>query len=638
MFDNSDTEDTMANSWKPDSFKPTQIKSNMDNKTFTVPIYQRGIVWKEEQRLELVDTIKRGLPFGSLLLFKDGNKYQIIDGLQRSTALCGFVENPAQFFSDDNIEEDVINELVSLTGITNSLDAVRDDIRKILIDWVKNHKTLSDVEGMQFYEFGEDLVAHFPSCAGQESAIGKLIRPMLQRFQELCKSINDIDVPALVIEGDSSSLPILFERINSKGTQLTKYEIFAASWHDYKFTINDDLIELVKYNRDRYDLLLDGRTDIDEYDSQQFLNRKQLNAFEIAFGFGKHLCKTWPELFGKPSDDTAVESVGFTLLNVCLGQKYTEANNMNSKLIEIVGDNNINTFINKIIESVRFVEKRVSKFSKFKLNSRKDPSPLHSEMQICAMIASVFFLKYATVDVNEDEKLESFILHLDSVNESWKSKNEKLLTENMSKRYIMETISKRWSGTGNLKLDQVIIANDYYAKPVPKKTFIGTIESWLDTVMFERQERAKVPKPKEQELLLLSVIYLRYFSADAQLNDKNFDIEHLATKQRMKEQLERLGPDAKLPISAFGNLCILPEYENRSKGKKTIYEDSDYLSKSNLTINDIETKYSFTERKDLDWLLDTNTNEVEFKEAYLNFLKVRGERIIKILNTIYDEI
>ena len=606
----------MANSWKPDTFKPIKIKENMDNKTFTVPIYQRGLVWTDKQRAELVDTIKRGLPFGSLLLYQDGAKYQIIDGLQRSNALCGFVDNPAQFFSYDDIDSEVINELSNLTQITDAVEDVRERIKVILIDWVKKHKSLSEIEGMQFSEFGVDLANEYPACNGEEINIGRKIKPMLQRFQELCRAINNIDVPALVITGDASSLPVLFERINSKGTQLSKYEIYAASWIDKKYTINDSLVDLVKCNRDRYDTLLEGLTDIDDYDSQAFLNNMQLSAFEIAFGLGKHLHKTWPVLFGKSADDTTVESVGFTLINVCLGQKYTEAVNMDSRLDALVGNANINMFIEKIIESVKFVDKKISKFSNFKLNSRKEPSPLHSEMQICAIIASVFLLKYADIDISEDEKLDSFCLHLDSVNSTWKKKYMKKLNANLSKRYILEILQDRWSGTGNLKLDQVIIKNDYYSQEITKETFLSSVESWYKNLNIERQERSKVTAPKEPELLLLSTIYMNIFSANSQLNDKKFDIEHLATKAKMKEQLERLGPDIRLPISSFGNICILPEYTNRSKGKKTLYEDTNYLSKTNMTLKELEDNYSFTSEHDLDWLLDNNSSDADFSKAY----------------------
>ena len=42
--------------------------------------------------------------------------------------------------------------------------------------------------------------------------------------------------------------------------------------------------------------------------------QKELNAFELAFGFGKLLCKDWPHLFGYSEDDVQVESIGFNVL------------------------------------------------------------------------------------------------------------------------------------------------------------------------------------------------------------------------------------------------------------------------------------------------------------------------------------
>lgn len=76
----------MENSWKMEEFTATQIHKNQDEGKMVVPSYQRGFVWKKEQENELIDSIKKGLPFGSMLLYKDENKgnYRIIDGLQRS--------------------------------------------------------------------------------------------------------------------------------------------------------------------------------------------------------------------------------------------------------------------------------------------------------------------------------------------------------------------------------------------------------------------------------------------------------------------------------------------------------------------------------------------------------------------------
>ena len=47
---------------------------------------------------------------------------------------------------------------------------------------------------------------------------------MLKPFQAICRQINATKVPAIILSGDSDQLSTLFERINSKGTQLSKYE------------------------------------------------------------------------------------------------------------------------------------------------------------------------------------------------------------------------------------------------------------------------------------------------------------------------------------------------------------------------------------------------------------------------------
>ena len=290
MYQLSWRDSIMANTWKPETFKPSQIKKNMDNHVFTVPKYQRGIVWTDSKRADLIDTIKKGLPFGSLLLYKDSSgTYQIIDGLQRSDAIVGFVENPAQFFNDDDIDDKVIADIVKEINVAGQQTIVAEKVNSLLKDWVKKCQTLDDVIGMQFSEFGEEVAEEFPTCIGKEGKIGRLVKPMLKAFQDTCSTINDIDIPAIVINGDPDLLPVLFERINSKGTQLSKYQIYAASWNTDNYHISDELKSIVIANRDRYDSMLDGKTSIDDYDSVAFLNNRILNAYEIAFGFGKKL-------------------------------------------------------------------------------------------------------------------------------------------------------------------------------------------------------------------------------------------------------------------------------------------------------------------------------------------------------------
>ncbi len=60
--------------------------------------YQRKLVWTESEKAELIDTILRGFPIPLFLLAERAKihgegKYEILDGVQRLSAIFGFIEN-----------------------------------------------------------------------------------------------------------------------------------------------------------------------------------------------------------------------------------------------------------------------------------------------------------------------------------------------------------------------------------------------------------------------------------------------------------------------------------------------------------------------------------------------------------------
>lgn len=631
----------MKNEWTVEEFKATMIEENIRKKIFVVPRYQRGLVWRDEQRFDLVDTIKKGLPFGTLLLYKTSNgTYQIIDGLQRSNAILEFVKKPTQFFDENDIDMSVIKEIVKLANVAGNKSSQEETIKNLLVDWVKNeHKTLDDVTSMQFPKFGRIVANQFVTCKGKEFDIGDLITPMMKSYQEICSAISNTKIPAIVMSGDEEMLPLLFERINSKGTQLSKYQIYAATWSNNKYILNDKFVDIVKANKDRYDQMLDGNSMIDGYDSIQFLKERKLDAFEIAFGLGKYLANIYPHLFGESKEDTKVESVGFTLIGTCLGLKYTEASILHSKLDQYIGQEAINTFLEKILDAVKLVDKKIGKFSRFKSNARfTGKRPLHSELQIVAIISSVFLMKWAYIDLDEKDNLIRISYDFDKVKKEWRKNLEKGFADNAAKRYLSEIFRKRWAGTGNVKLDQILSIPSFYAEPITKDEFESSLDGWFNNVKDERAEYIKIAAPKEQELAFLSAIYLTLFTANQQADGSNYDIEHLATQKLMKTHLTRFDGQLRLPISSVGNLCLLPEYANRSKRDKTLYEDDEYLRKLNMTIEEIEERYSFTTKTDLDWIHDMNSTMDEFKENYMCFIENHFNKMKRILLDNYNNI
>ena len=58
-----------------------------------IPKFQRGLVWNKTKKREFIKTLKAGLPIGVLLLSKKGDKYLIVDGLQRFTTMKEYTKD-----------------------------------------------------------------------------------------------------------------------------------------------------------------------------------------------------------------------------------------------------------------------------------------------------------------------------------------------------------------------------------------------------------------------------------------------------------------------------------------------------------------------------------------------------------------
>lgn len=629
----------MNNSWSMEEYTATEIHNMQEDNKLVVPRYQRGVVWKASQKADLIDSIKKGLPFGSILLYQDDNKNnsRIIDGLQRSNTIYEFIENPAKFFNEDDIDENVIEELYNLAGVNSSKESVKNKMIEVIINWIKeDYKTMDAIKEIQYNECSEKLANEFPTLQGKEKDVTKIIKPMLYSYKQICTTMAEAKIPAIVIKGDEDSLPIIFERINSKGSQLTKWQIYAATWSDDKIILHNELKRIVEFNKKRYEAQnIENNIEIENFDPITFAKKNELSTFELMFGFGKMISANYPHLFSNTKQINEVDSVGFNLINACLGLRNSEIKNLNKNLVDIIGnDDEINRFLQEVINCIDIVDRVVAITTKFKSNVRNNSTPIHTEMQICSMIASVFINKFMNYEISSDDQIINKEVHLDSFNKDWKN-YIKDFRQNAIKTYLIDTIQTNWRGSGDKKLNNVILNKEYYTRNIEKQDVLTILKIWHENVKSERKEYQKVQSPKEAERIILNIIYSNILTAAEQIGDEYFDIEHIATKERMKKIMSKINKSRttlRLPLSSIGNLCFLPENLNRGKRDKTIYQ-------SNIpNINEIETKFTFTKESDLDWIQNDNLLQDEIAEKYINFIDSRFDKICnKLVDVLYPE-
>lgn len=622
------------NSWEPATFTAVQIRNNIENKVFFIPLYQRGCVWSPKQKDQFVDTLKRGLPFGTILLYHDEakNLYQIIDGLQRCSTILEFINNPARYFDAGDIEDGLPHKLAIITGLSNH-NSIIDKIENHIVSWVHSaFSSMDEVRDMQYFDYAHAFTDFFPSAKGREDDIVKAVKYTLKKFKNLCEDLCTVRIPAIVIKGDDDALPEIFERINSKGTQLSKYQIYAATWTKTYEIKSQELQKLIKFNIDRYLCMASDGIEISDFDPASYLKDKELNPFEIAYALGKFLGEKYPSLFSIKDKIKDVDSLGFSLITACIGVKNAQSKALHTELDRVVGPNNINIFLERIIQCVDTAQKLIGKYNKFKINSGNEAGPLHTEFQITSLIANIFVARYATYNKDDNDKIIDFNLSLQASNQDWNN-YERKLKDHAWKRYFLDILHARWKGAGDKRLDNVVFDRGYYTQEIGWSEFKSSITQWYEQTKTEKREHKRVTPPQEAEKIFFALLYLPIFTAGDQADQSKYDVEHLATKSLMKKCLDRYDGNLRLPIGSIGNLCLLPQRENRAKRDKTIYGDSSFLQKSKYTLAELEEKFTFTNKDNLSWIDDSTLDQDAFEKKYLDYLDIRFDAMVdKIKN------
>lgn len=171
------------------------------------------------------------------------------------------------------------------------------------------------------------------------------------------------------------------------------------------------------------------------------------------------------------------------------------------------------------------------------------------------------------------------------------------ISKNLVHYYVYDIITNYWSEGGTGKIHAAAKPNRYMNE-ISSRAWMVALDGFFECSML-RAESKKVANPKSEEFVVLNCIYLKTFIAMDQLSIDRFDVEHIAPKEQMRKLIEACNAE-RLPISCIANLCYLPEYVNRSKKDKNFYQDKKYLL--HVKLEEVESKYSFTEAEDLEWM------------------------------------
>lgn len=571
-----------------------------------LPTFQRSTVWSEEKRKSFIDTILSGLPFGSLLLYKKSpSEYLLVDGLQRFTTIEDFIKNPYNYLNVEVECKDSVNKILNLLK-SKELSTDYGKLRYNIYSSIKKNFTFSTKKS-------DDIVDAIIKDIDllNDLECYKILHHLINQLQNKF-DIKTLEIPLICFNGDYDDLPAIFERMNSNGTKLSKYEIYAAKWSGIEFSYHDSsLLQLVD---DKYHNMIENTgVEILNYTDGQFIREQKINLFEFCFALGKLLQNDCPNLFGKPIGKTSdVDSIGFVLLSVILTKSPKSINNLSKYFNNITDDNAIllNKLKDKILECTKSVNTILSQYI-ITLDNKKVTKYIESQM-VC-IIATLFNIRYSI-----NNKLE--------IKENRNSKLFLAFKKNMPKRYLYDIISSYWSGNGDARIA------DEMSKSLEDNRYLSTItrQSWESVLMewmLPQTQKQMKRIPDITKLFLNYIIRLNVPSTKYQ--GKKLEFDYIISKEKFNKTFKDLNG-----IAAVGNICLIPQYENRSKQGCTLYEVTDNRSSVYNIKKEVLEDFLYPERDELNFVLTKSTFTCN---NYMRFLKDRHNYLINKFISLIGE-
>jgi hypothetical protein len=585
-----------------------------------IPTFQRGLVWSDEKKRNLIASMYREFPIGSLLLYASNEKTadgkrnlaQIIDGLQRSTAILDYAAKPLKYapVADLLIERETISTIMRLLQ-PSSLKITAKAVQDALHDWAIETEETKAAKGFQSSKLiqGFQKIVEVELTDDQVEELRVVLdERVIDHLSDKFKTLSEYKVPIIVYSGTEESLPEIFESLNS-GTPLTKYDKFGATWSNYKVVTKTKAIR--DAIRDRYSVYIEKGWEVQDFDATQDLGEEDLNLFEYLTGLGKVLSDEFKCLFSQVDKSSEPAATAFVLTTVAHGLRPSEMGLLPKKLgVPNVID--LTAFELALMDACLIVNQNLAELLALKLNQRNvnDRFLPHSDNQILSLVLRVLVEKY---DV-----------------ESWKPIRQatqlNVLLENVQVHYVKDILNEAWRGSGDSTLfERVWIKNDatnavsraaFYLQKPSRIDFEQALTSHHETELNKRQTNRGNLSTKSK--LLLRVLYTDIISHRDNVTVQ-FDIEHLGPVKALSDLIAQLRISDGLPISCFGNLAILPTQINIIKGKNYV---GDYIRSNPAEFNaeKIAKLDSYVIRPAS---VDISDSKVRSEAQYLDFVKSR---------------
>ncbi len=251
---------------KADKDKISEYIINFEKGFLQVPAFQRDFVWTNEKKLDLFDSIKKGYPIGSVLLWqplfddedfyedfsgdklgsypipkRSTNSFFILDGFQRLSTLIGCLLHPQKAKQKGMVRDE--KEWLKEFNIIYNLKEEQFEINRNSKEFfqIPIYKL---VDGKEFFQFQKNLF--------DDDEINSIY---IERYEEISLIFQNYELPNINVYGGSITEAIdIFQRLNSTGAPITTDWVInaRAMGKDISFRLGDKIDYLLENDLTNY--------------------------------------------------------------------------------------------------------------------------------------------------------------------------------------------------------------------------------------------------------------------------------------------------------------------------------------------------------------------------------------------------
>ena len=540
----------MTHKFRPETWTVANLKDFTDKAQIKIPSFQRRLRWSDDKKKQLLTSIDEGLPIGSLLVHAiPGKPYLLVDGQQRVTTIIESAQRPYSFLNPEFLLVEVFPKFAKSVGWNEKIDELPKFL-EAFSTWLNgDHPELIPATNLLQTQVKSLLAGNFAPD------VEEIVTFAVSKANTSVRQRENYPIPVICYQGEISDLPEIFERLNQRGTKLTKYEIYMATWE------NSGLIK--PSNPLAADKVLEKFNAAQEF-GIGVVNQHpgMLTLGEYLLTLGHEICEGRPKTFGEEYEETA-DAIAFQAACLALGLPLSGMENLDKhlqKLFTPEGRNESGTalFSEDAIHGYRAAVMKAANFWEDVLAATRWDNAKHPIAH--GSLVPVAMITAALLEARGANRVDSTAWCATS---EWpRSKDVSRIHSIALRRYVMALLTPElsrqygkiqdlvWS-SGVDGAQQRIPSRWFFTDPTAEQ--LTTVDAWWTNARLRPMGR----NVSSLQKTLLSIV-TKKVQPEKGIPAGKLEVDHVVSWKK----IDQTNWQSSFPVSSVANLCLLDKHTN----------------------------------------------------------------------------